>query len=124
MRLSRALSAAVAALVLLAACRGREAASDSTAATADARRPVCVEGAPTITAAGVGPVRIGARLASVSDRCTVRDSAFSLGEGIQENGRVISLGTASVALIVGRDSAAAIERIIIADSSIRTDAGI
>jgi hypothetical protein len=126
MRMTRRLHAALATLAILAACRGREAASDSSAATAEARGPICVEGGapPSITAAGVGPVRIGARLASVSDRCTVRDSSFSLGEGIQENGRVIALGNASAALIVSRDSAQTIERIIIADSSIRTDAGI
>jgi hypothetical protein len=126
MRRTRAFPSVLAALAILAACRGRESASDSTTAAAGARGPICVEGgsAPTITAAGVGPVRIGARLASVSDRCTVRDSSFSLGEGIQENGRVAVLGNVTVTLIVSRDSAPTIERIIIADSSIRTDAGI
>ena len=125
MRMTPTLPTVVAALAFIAACGDRDTAADSTAATAAARGPICVEGGPpTITAAGVGPVRIGARLASVSDRCTVRDSAFSLGEGIQENGRVVALGNASAALIVSRDSAETIERIIIADSSIRTDAGI
>ena len=115
----------VAGLAILVACRGKDRASDSTSATA-ARGPICVEGGgtPTITAAGVGPVRIGARLASIADRCTVRDSSFSLGEGIQENGRVVSFGSSSAALIVSRDSAQTIERILVADSSIRTEAGI
>ena len=115
----------VASFALLVACRGRDGAADSTSATA-ARGPICVEGGrtPTITATGVGPVRIGARLAGISDRGTVRDTSFSLGEGIQENGRVVSFGSSSAALIVSRDSAQTIERIIIADSSIRTDAGI
>ena len=125
MRMSHLLPALAAAAVL-AACGGRDAASDSATATTAGGPVPCVEGgaAPTITGAGVGPVRVGARLASISDRCTVRDSSFSLGEGIQENGRVISFGATSAALIVSRDSAATIERIIVADSAIRTEAGI
>ena len=125
MSMTRLLSV-VAGLAILVACRGKERASDSTAAVAASRGPICVEGGgtPTLTAVGVGPVRIGARLASISDRCTVRDTSFSLGEGIQENGRVVSFGSSSAALIVSRDSAQTIERIIVADSSIRTDAAI
>jgi hypothetical protein len=124
MRIVRVLPSLV-ALVGLIACRGKEPAADSSAAVA--RGPAaCVDGggAPTITASGVGPIRVGAPLASISDRCAVRDTSFSLGEGIQENGRVVALGSASALLIVSRDSAPTIERIIIADSSIRTDAGI
>ena len=124
MRITRTLAvAAVAPLIF--ACRGKEPGADSTASTST-RTAACVEGGgtPTITAAGVGPARVGARLASISERCTVRDSTFSLGEGIQENGRVISFGTSSAALIVSRDSAPTIERIIVVDSSIRTEAGI
>src|SRR5688500_349401 len=125
MRLSY-LRPAVVAVVALAACRGKEGGADSATASAPAGPVPCVEGGgiPTITASGVGPVRVGARLAAISDRCTVRDSSFSLGEGIQENGRVVSFGSTSATLIVSRDSAATIERIIIADSAIRTEAGI
>lgn len=125
MRISRFLPA-LAATIVLVACPGKEPASDSATVTASARPAACVEGGgtPTITAAGVGPVRVGAPLSSISDRCTVRDSSFSLGEGIQENGRVVRFGTSSAALIVSRDSAATIERVIVADSSIRTEAGI
>ena len=117
---------ALAAIAAVSACRGKEAGRDSAAASASTGPAACVEGGgtPTITASGVGPVRIGARLATISDRCTVRDSSFSLGEGIQENGRVVSFGSTSAALIVSRDSAATVERIIIADSAIRTEAGI
>ena len=114
------------AFVALVACREKKPATDSATASAATRPAACVEGGgtPTITAAGVGPARVGARLSSISGRCTVRDSAFSLGEGIQENGRVVSFGNSSAALIVSRDSAPTIERIIVADSSIRTEAGI
>jgi hypothetical protein len=112
--------------VALLACEKKQSASDSAAISPPANTGQCVEGGgiPTLTATGVGPVRVGARLSTISDRCTVRDTAFSLGEGIQENGRVVSLGRSSAALIVSRDSNPTIERIIIADSSIRTDAGI
>ena len=108
------------------ACEKKQTAADSAAISPPARTAQCVEGGgtPTLTATGVGPVRVGARLSTISDRCTVRDTAFSLGEGIQENGRVVSFGASSATLIVSRDSNATIERIIIADSSIRTDAGI
>jgi hypothetical protein len=117
----------VATIAILVACRGKEPATDSATSTATApRAAACVEGGgtPTITAAGVGPARIGARLATLSARCTVRDTAFSLGEGIEENGRVVGFGGSSAALIVSRDSAQTIERVIVADSAIRTDAGI
>jgi len=125
MRIARFLAVLV-AFVVLVACGGKEPASDSATATASPRPAACVEGGgtPTITAAGVGPVRVGARLSTISSRCTVRDSAFSLGEGIQENGRVVRFGTSSAALIASRDSAPVVERIIVADSSIRTEAGI
>ena len=125
MRISHLLPA-IATIAVLAACRGKESGADSAAASASTGPVPCVEGGrvPTITASGVGPVRVGARLATISDRCTVRDSSFSLGEGIQENGRVVSFGSTSATLIVSRDSAATIERIIVRDSAIRTDAGI
>jgi hypothetical protein len=121
---SRSLIALI-ALVAVVACRGKKAGSDSAAATATAPA-ACVEGGgtPTLTAAGVGPVRVGARLASITDRCTVRDTTFSLGEGRQEHGRVVSFGGSSATLMVSDDSAQTIERIIVADSAIRTEAGI
>lgn len=106
------------------ACGGKETAADSAAISPPARTAQCVEGAPIITAVGVGPVRVGARLSSINDRCTVRDTTFSLGEGQMERGRVVGLGGSSVALIVSGDSNPMIERINIADSSIRTDAGL
>ena len=125
MRLSSLLPA-LATIAVVAACRGKEGGADSATASASTGPAACVDGGgiPTITASGVGPVRVGARLATISDRCTVRDTAFSLGEGIQENGRVVSFGSTSAALIVSRDSAATIERIIVADSAIRTESGI
>jgi hypothetical protein len=115
----------IAIVAVVAACGGKEPAADS-AASRSTGITACVEGGgtPMITAAGVGPARIGSRLSTISARCTVRDSSFSLGEGITENGRVVSFGNTSAALIVSRDSAATIERVIVSDSAIRTEAGI
>ena len=116
----------LAVAVTALACEKKQTAADSAAISPMARTPQCVEGGgtPTITAAGVGPVRVGARLSTISDRCTMRDSTFSLGEGQTENGRVVGFGTSSAALIVNGDVDPVIERVIVADSSIRTDAGI
>ena len=116
-----------AAAVILAACPGRDTSSDSAAAASAAgTTATCVEGGgtPTITAAGVGPLRVGSTLNEVSRRCTVRDTSFTLGEGITENGRVVNLGNASAVLMVTRDAEPTIERIIVTDSTIRTEDGL
>jgi hypothetical protein len=108
-------------------CPSKDAPGDSTLANAARGTGAagCVAGgSPTITAAGVGPLRVGARLSSVVGTCPVRDTTFSLGEGIQENGRVIDLAGVSAVVLVSRDSAMTIERIIIANPSIRTEDGI
>jgi hypothetical protein len=54
----------------------------------------------------------------------MRDTTFSLGEGIQERGRVVALGGSSAVLLVSGDPEPTIDRIIVADSSIRTESGI
>jgi hypothetical protein len=125
MRAGHALGPILIALTVLG-CPAGDDAADSAVAAAPGGATACVTGGgiPTITSAGVGPLRVGERLSNVSSRCTVRDTTFSLGEGIQENGRVVDLGGSSAVLIVGQDTDPVIERIIVADSSIRTDAGI
>lgn len=125
MRLGHTLGPVLAALTVLA-CPSRDEAPDSTVAAVQKGATPCVTGGgtPMITSAGVGPIRVGERLSTFSGRCTVRDTAFSLGEGIQENGRVVNLGGSSAVIIVGQDTDPVIERIMLADSSIRTDAGI
>jgi hypothetical protein len=110
------------------ACGRTDAMNDSaTSATASMRaaESLCLEeGAPTITAGGVGPLRIGRKLSEISSRCMVRDTSFSLGEGIRENGRVVTLGSSSAVLIVSGDADPTITRIIVADSTLHADGGI
>jgi hypothetical protein len=116
----------VLATLVLAACPAKDDAPDSTGAAGTAGGSTCVEGggAPTITTAGVGPLRVGARVSEVAQRCTVRDTSFTLGEGTTENGRVVSLGGASAVLLVSNDAEPTIERVIVTDSTIRTEDGI
>jgi hypothetical protein len=118
------LTVALLAVVALA-CPARDAGDDTTATAAGDAAP-CVEGGgtPTITAAGVGPLRIGTAVSSIASRCTVRDTSFTLGEGITENGRVVDLGGSSAVLLVSADAEPTISRIIVADRAIRTEEGI
>ena len=117
----------LAAAVALLACSGKDEAGDSTtAARTDAAGSGCVEGGaiPTITPAGVGPLRVGGRLSEVAQRCPVRDTSFTLGEGITENGRVVTMGSTSAVLMVTSDGEPTIDRIIVTDPSIRTEEGV
>lgn len=118
----------VIALVALTvvACQSRDRAADSTVVAGGDTPPACVEGvgAPTLTAAGVGPVRLGASMSEISQRCTVRDSSFTLGEGIMERGRVIDLGMATVVVLVTEDAEPTVSRVIVNDPAIRTEAGV
>ena len=82
----------------------------------------CVTGTPTITAGGVGPVRIGETLAQAETRCTVRDTAFTLGEGMRETGRVVELNGSSVVVLT--NASGNVSRIIIEDPSVRTERGL
>ena len=117
----------VAAAIVLVACSSRDKSAD-TAAAAGASRigAACVEGGgiPTITAAAVGPLRIGGEVSEIATRCTVRDTSFTLGEGQTENGRVVDMGGTRAILIVSDDASPNIERIIVRDSSIRTEDGL
>ena len=109
------------------ACSGRDTAADSAATGQPANAgAACIEGggAASITAAGVGPLRVGGSVGDIARRCTVRDTSFTLGEGMTENGRVVSLGAASATLVVTGDAEPTIERIIVTDSSIRTEEGL
>lgn len=113
-------------MIAAMACSPKERAGDSAVAAAGVPGSACVEGAgpPTITAAGVGPLRIGGAVSDIARRCTVRDTSFSLGEGMTEKGRLVNLGSASAVLLVSDDAEPTIERIIITDSSIRTEDGV
>ncbi len=118
---------AVTLALLLAACSGKEKGADSAATgRAASEGGTCIEGggAPTITAAGVGPLRIGRRMSEVAERCPVRDTSVTLGEGLSEKARVVGLGSASAVVLVNGDAEPTIERIIITDAAIRTEDGV
>ena len=117
---------AVAAFLGLA-CSGKDTGADSaTTARGGDGATACVEGggSPRITAAGVGPLRVGGSIRDVAGRCTVRDTSFTLAEGLTENGRAVSLGGSSAVVVVTGDAEPTIERIIVTDSSIRTEEGL
>lgn len=94
--------------------------SDTTTASADACAP---NGrVPPVTSGGIGVARIGMPVSEVRQSCPTRDTTFSLGEGIQEQGAVIEFaGHRVLALTTGGTT---IQRLIIADSSFRTERGL
>ncbi|HUF28537.1 MAG TPA: hypothetical protein VMM18_16280 [Gemmatimonadaceae bacterium] len=124
--MTRSTTAALAltTLALALACnRGGEGDGAATPGqTAAADTNACVTGMPTITAGGVGPVRLGATLADVATRCEVRDTSFTLGEGLEENGRVVALDGSTVVVLT--DAAGRVTRIIVEDPSLRTERGL
>jgi hypothetical protein len=77
-----------------------------------------------IDSAGMGPVLRGTRIAEVATRCTVVDTAITLGEGIQERAHAIAVGGRRlVALTTGtRDTS--IIRVITEDRGFRTGDGV
>lgn len=125
----RRLSALAVALVwsLGAACEreGTESArgqggADTTGATADACAP---NGrVPAVTSGGIGIARIGMPVREVAQSCRTRDTTFTLGEGIQERGAVIEFAGHRVLALTMGDST--ISRLIVADSSFRTERGL
>ncbi len=98
----------------------RQPARDTTSARAEACAP---NGrVPAVTSGGIGVARIGMSVSEVSQSCPTRDTTFSLGEGIQEQGAVIEFaGHRVLALTTGGNT---IQRLIVADSSFRTERGL
>ena len=76
---------------------------------------------PAVTSGGIGVARIGASLREVSQACTTRDTSFTLGEGIQEQGAVIDFTGHRVLALVADG---VITRLIVADSAFRTERGL
>ena len=115
------------AAIVMLGCPSRDRGADSgTAAAGASSASSCVEAGSSvsISAAGVGPLRVGDRISDAASRCTVRDTSFTLGEGQTENGRVVELAGSRVMLVVSDDAEPTIERIIVNDSSLRTDEGL
>lgn len=132
MRRNRRLTAVASAFMWCAstACQ-RDAGDDARVArsgdTGDAAAPVseaCTPNGrvPAVTSGGIGVARIGAPVRDVGQSCRTRDTTFTLGEGIQERGAVIEFaGHRVLALTTGEG---AIARLIVADSSFRTERGL
>lgn len=77
---------------------------------------------PPVTSGGIGVARIGMSVSEVRQSCPTRDTTFSLGEGMQEQGAVIEFaGHRVLALTTGGTT---IQRLIVADSSFRTERGL
>jgi hypothetical protein len=76
---------------------------------------------PAVTSGGIGVARIGATVRDVGQACTTRDTTFSLGEGIQEQGAVIEFAGHRVLALIENG---AISRLIVADSAFRTERGL
>lgn len=76
---------------------------------------------PAVTSGGIGVARLGAPVRDVGQSCTTRDTTFSLGEGIQEQGAVIEFAGHRVLALVENG---AISRLIVADSAFRTERGL
>lgn len=117
------------ALACLAAACQRDADTD----TAGQRSPDTARGGavanacapneqvPVVTSGGIGVARLGASVREVGQSCTTRDTTFSLGEGIQEQGAVIEFAGHRVLALVENG---AISRLIVADSAFRTERGL
>ena len=77
---------------------------------------------PAVTSGGIGVARIGASVREVGQSCPTRDTTFTLGEGIQEQGAVIEFAGRRVLALTGSDGT--ISRLIVADSAFRTERGL
>ena len=118
------ISLTLAASIALA-CGGDDDADDQsrTGDTGTATANACVPGSPTLTAGGIGVLRLGQPVAAADGRCEMRDTTISLGEGTDERGRVVDLaGRGSV--IVLTNAQGNITRIIVEDSTVRTERGL
>jgi hypothetical protein len=124
----RLIAVAGAIAVLVTACQrdagddgARERSSDTAAGTAVAEACAPNGRVPSVTSGGIGVARIGASVRDVGRSCTSRDTTFSLGEGIQEQGAVLDFAGHRVLALVENGT---ISRLIVADSSFRTERGL
>ena len=122
----RLIARAVALGILAGACQ-RDADHDGARSSGTARGTAVTETCapngqvPAVASGGIGVARIGATVRDVARSCTTRDTTFSLGEGIQEQGAVIVFDGHRVLALVENG---AISRLIVADSSFRTERGL
>ena len=98
--------------------------SGDTAAAPPAVSDACAPNGrvPPVTSGGIGVARIGASVREVGQLCRTRDTTFTLGEGMQEKGAVIEFAGHRVLALTTADGT--ISRLIVADSSFRTERGL
>ena len=113
---------------LISACQRDEGSDNAAARSGDTAGVASTTDAcapngrvPTVTSGGIGVARIGAPLRDVSSSCATRDTSFTLGEGIQEQGAVIDFAGHRVLALIADG---AISRLIVADSAFRTERGL
>lgn len=135
---ARRAATALAALGLLLACRpdaGDSAARGDRAGSASSTSAASSAGSatanlsycwrtPVIVTGGVASVRLGGTVADIARNCAVRDSTFTLGEGMSERGVVVGARGHQLVAITTGDSAGVISRMIVADTLFRTAAGV
>ena len=112
---------------LAAACQADETGQRS-AAAATAARETQQCSAPSVStvidSAGIGPVLRGRRVATLSNRCTVTDTALTLGEGVPERAHVVSVGGRSLVLLSTGTPDTSIIRVITTDPGFKTAGGV
>jgi hypothetical protein len=123
------LIALAAALASVLACQretdngsGTQRARDTAAAPRTTNACAPNGRVPTVTSGGIGVARIGGSVREVGQSCTARDTSFTMSEGMQEQGAVIEFAGHRVLAITTADGA--ISRLIVADSSFRTERGL
>jgi hypothetical protein len=107
----------------VASARIDSAPSAGSTAASGAAAPTCAEIASgQITSSGVGPLRLGARIAASRPSCALRDTAIVLSEGMRERAHVVP-GSPVIALSTGTRDTSAI-RILVRGAGPRTAKGI
>jgi hypothetical protein len=78
----------------------------------------------TIDSAGIGPVLLGVRVATLASRCAVTDTALTISEGMMERAHVATVaGHTAIALSTGTPDTSVI-RVIVTDPAFRTTGGV
>lgn len=130
LRLVRAAGALLPAAITIACFSGHDSKRDPTgkervpAATRSAAQEQCATTPTPLTAQGIGPVRIGARVSAVANACETRDSAITLGEGQVERSHVIHVAGGVVTAISTGSADTSVVRIVVRDTVFRTAKGI
>lgn len=125
-----ALRLSLAAAIALACFSGQDSKRDPTgkervpAQPRSAAQEQCATTPTPITAQGIGPVRMGARVSAIANACETRDTAITLSEGLVESSHVIHVGGGSVTAISTGSADTSVVRIIVRDTVFRTAKGI